>query len=66
MNLKPLFLGFLWPSRTVVVLIDAYCTCVDIDATAAETVTPEIYTVISTLCLILADEMSPKRVVSGS
>ncbi|CAE7198432.1 Scn11a [Symbiodinium natans] len=37
---------------TVVVLIDAYCTCVDIDATAAETVTPEIYTVISTLCLM--------------
>ena len=35
-----------------VVLVDAYCTCVDIDATAAGTQPPEISSLISSLCLV--------------
>lgn len=35
----------------VVVLVDAYCTCRDIDATAAQEQAPEILNIISDLCL---------------
>ena len=35
-----------------VVLFDAYCTCVDIDATAAEVDPPPLLTVLSDCCLM--------------
>ena len=35
-----------------IVLIDAYCTCVDIDATAAGTDPPQFFAVISDFCLV--------------
>ncbi|CAK9020796.1 L type [Durusdinium trenchii] len=37
----------------VVVLVDAYCTCRDIDATAAQEQAPEILNIISDLCLAI-------------
>ena len=35
-----------------VVMIDAYCTCVDIDATAAGGAPPQVFAVISDACLV--------------
>ena len=40
-------------SPVKVVLIDAYCTCVDIDATAANVETPEAFTLVSRICLVM-------------
>eukprot|EP00913_Durusdinium_trenchii_P030591 g28650.t1 len=37
----------------VVVLFDAYCTCRDIDARAAEVPTPQVLIVLSDVCLLL-------------
>lgn len=45
----------------VVVLVDAYCTVVDIDATAAREKSPEVFRWISDLCLAAR----PCRVLRG-
>ncbi|CAE7198428.1 CACNA1E [Symbiodinium natans] len=37
----------------LVVLVDAYCTCVDIDARAEGVHTPDIFTTLSTMCLMM-------------
>lgn len=35
----------------LIVVVDAWCTCMDIDATASKTTSPQVYRVISDLCL---------------
>ncbi|CAJ1370888.1 unnamed protein product [Effrenium voratum] len=45
--------AFVANTMAAIVLVDAFCTCVDVDFRAAKENTPEVYRILSNLCLIL-------------